>query len=406
MKWVEKSSIEKIRQLLEIFERERHYQVLLTRENISAVRHNPAPYTLPVIPRLLPSNVVEGEHFVLADLRHLISGSASSSKDLVVVVSSRVQGARSASRSSTYSSRGSDSSPAPGRGARGHHPERILPLAQVVGVAPRVVKVNQKRALKRQNASGFRGENFIPWILNVTDDPQDLEEEERMERTAGLLDIYAACKTKWQVSSNGESDATPIQSAEPSQPVTNDQPASDGSSGDRAITILGSPELGPTIGLELDEAGRSYSNEGDPAPRALQVILPSYQGEEPQSRSEYMRSGLPRPKRLDQVITNNYLPPRRPDPPRVEISALGEEEVKKILRRWEPFPRGAFAADRLNSLYPPMYRVPLAARGMGLHEAYTVPVPASTSKEDFLQIIDDGIQVQNHNFVQSTELVR
>ena len=79
MKWVEKSSIEKIRRLLEIFERERHYKVLLTQENISAVRNNPAPYTLLVIPRLLPSNVVEGEHFVLADVRRLVSSSASSS---------------------------------------------------------------------------------------------------------------------------------------------------------------------------------------------------------------------------------------------------------------------------------------------------------------------------------------
>ena len=85
MKWVEKSSIEKIRRLLEISELERHYQVLLARENISAVRNNPAPYTLPVIPRPLPSNVVEREHFVLADVRRLASGSAISSQDLVVV---------------------------------------------------------------------------------------------------------------------------------------------------------------------------------------------------------------------------------------------------------------------------------------------------------------------------------
>ena len=53
-----------------------------------------------------------------------------------------------------------------------------------------------------------------------------------------------------------------------------------------------------------------------------------------------------------------------------------------------------------------MYRVPVVARGMGSHEAYTVPVSASTPKEDFLQIIDERIQVRNHNFVQSTELVR
>ena len=161
----------------------------------------------------------------------------------------------------------------------------------------------------------------------------------------------------------------------------------------------------PTIGPESKGVGRSYSNEGDPASRALQLILPSSQGEGPQNSSEFMGSGLPRPKRTDQVITNNYLPPRGSEPLRVEISAPGEEEVKKILRRWEPFHLEASAADWLNSLYLPMYRVPVAARAMGLHKAYTVPVPASTPKEDFLQIIYDGIQVRNRNFVQSTELV-
>ena len=82
-----------------------------------------------------------------------------------------MQGAQSASRSSASSSRGSDSSPAPGRGARGYRPERILPLAQVAGATPRVVKVKRKRALKRRNAPGSRGENFIPWIPDVADDP-------------------------------------------------------------------------------------------------------------------------------------------------------------------------------------------------------------------------------------------
>ena len=80
--------------------------------------------------------------------------------------------------------------------------------------------------------------------------------------------------------------------------------------------------------------------------------------------------------------------------------------MKKILRHWDPFHRGESVANRMNDLYPAMYRVLVATRGMGLHEAYTVPVPASTPKEDFLQIIDDGIQVRNSNFVQSIELVR
>ena len=76
----------------------------------------------------------------------------------------------------------------------------------------------------------------------------------------------------------------PVQSAEPSQSTADDQPATEGSSGDRAITIPGSPELGPTGGAEPDGTGRSESNEGDPAPRALQVILPSYRRKEKPSK--------------------------------------------------------------------------------------------------------------------------
>ena len=193
---------------------------------------------------------------------------------------------------------------------------------------------------------------------------------------------------------------------EPSQSSSDDQPAADGSSGDRAITILGSPKLGQIGGAEPGGAGRSESNEDDPAPQALQVIPPADQCEKPPSKSKPLRSGLQKPSRADRVITYNYLPPRRPEPPRVEILVPGDEEVKDVLHYWEPFHCRASAAYRLNSLYPTMYRVPVTAWGTGIQEDYSVPVPASTSKEDFPQIIDDGIQVRNRNFVQSTELVR
>ena len=63
-------------------------------------------------------------------------------------------------------------------------------------------------------------------------------------------------------------------------------------------------------------------------------------------------------------------------------------------------------ANRLNNLYPHMLRIPVAARGMGLGEDYSVSVPAVTWKEEIQRIIDDGIQVRNRNYVQSTELVR
>ena len=68
-------------------------------------------------------------------------------------------------------------------------------------------------------------------FLTTRNDPQDLEKEERMERTAGLLDRYVARKRKRHVNYSGESDAAPVQSADPSQPATKDQSAADGSSG-------------------------------------------------------------------------------------------------------------------------------------------------------------------------------
>ena len=61
--------------------------------------------------------------------------------------------------------------------------------------------------------------------------------------------------------------------------------------------------------------------------------------------------------------------------------------------------------DRMNNLYPHMLQMPVAARGMGFGADYSVSVPAGTRKEDIEGIIDDGIQVRNRNYVQSTELV-
>ena len=235
---MEKSSIEKIRRLLEIFERERHCRVLLTPENISFVRHNPNPYTLPVIPRPLPSHVVEGEHFVVADLRRLVFGGASSSRNPVIEESSWVHGAGRTSRPSASPSGGSSSSlPTLGERTRSSHPERLLLPVRVIGPALRVVKVKWKRASGRRNAPGSKGEDFVPWVPADTEGPQDLEEEERQERMTGLLDRYAARKRKRQVISIDESDAAPVQTAEPNQPAADDQPAAEGSSRDQAIII-------------------------------------------------------------------------------------------------------------------------------------------------------------------------
>ena len=48
----------------------------------------------------------------------------------------------------------------------------------------------------------------------------------------------------------------------------------------------------------------------------------------------------------------------------------------------------------------------MAAWANGVGEDYSVTVSAGTSKEDLQQIIDDGIQIRNRNYMQSSELVR
>ena len=166
------------------------------------------------------------------------------------------------------------------RGTRRGHPKRPPLPVQVPGPAPRVVRIKRKGAPGRRNASGSKGEDFVPWVPADSDEPQDLEEEERRERMTGLLDRYAARKRKRQVVSSSESDPAPIQTVGPSVSATDGQPVTDGSSGDQAIIIPCSPELKPTGIAEPDGAGRLESNEGDLAPRALQVIPPLDRGKE------------------------------------------------------------------------------------------------------------------------------
>ena len=78
---MEKASFEKIRKLLEISEQERHHEVLLTLKNLGDLSRNPAPYSFPVIPRPLPTEIVEGEHYITTDLLNLLTGNSSPAKE-------------------------------------------------------------------------------------------------------------------------------------------------------------------------------------------------------------------------------------------------------------------------------------------------------------------------------------
>ena len=89
-----------------------------------------------------------------------------------------------------------------------------------------------------------------------------------------------------------------------------------------------------------------------------------------------------------------------------EVTAPGPDDIQLILHRWKPFNRGESAADRLDDLYPRTLRMPVTVQEVGLREEYFVAVPVGTIKEDIQQIVRDGMQIPNCNFVQSTELVK
>ena len=140
----------------------------------------------------------------------------------------------------------------------------------------------------------------------------------------GLLDRYAARKRKLQEDTAREADAALDQVAWSSRPVTSC------SLEEQAIIILGSPETGSNDRLGI---GDDVLGEAAPTPLALQTILPLTQVGSQPSRSEFTLTGLKRPKIPNRIITNSHLPARGLAPPKVEVSALGLEDVRHIVRR-------------------------------------------------------------------------
>ena len=83
MHWVERGSFAKIRRLFEISEQEWHNEVLIIVKNFHDLSRHLSPYSIPIILRPLPSEIVDGEHFVTADLLSLIPCGSSPSMEAV-----------------------------------------------------------------------------------------------------------------------------------------------------------------------------------------------------------------------------------------------------------------------------------------------------------------------------------
>ena len=224
------------------------------------MRRSLTPYSLPIIPCPLPSEIVDGEHFVTVDMLNLIAGSASPSRDLEAKTSSRELVSRTPSVPSTSTSR--DSNPAqlaPRRGERGSRLE-ILPLPRKgTSSAPRVLKIKKGGKNREKKAPEAQVKDFVPWVHPEPSWPSDLEEEEEEDEMTGLLTLYTVRKRKRQESAEKEDDH-----AEGSN-----RPTTDGGSKMQAIVILGLPEMGSSDQPGPKGVALGEPREVTPIPPAL-----------------------------------------------------------------------------------------------------------------------------------------
>ena len=272
MLWVEKASLEKIRRLLEVFEQERHCEVLMTLKNLADVSQSPAPYSLPIIPRSLPSKIVSEEHFVTANLLDFLAGREPSSGDPEAEALSREQALRASSIPSTSTSGGSSSAlPVPGLEAGSVCPTGLPLPRKRIDPAPLVLTIKNKRTSQGKSAPGAQVEDFIPWVRSEPIRPSLSEEEEEEEEMTGFLDRYATRKRKRQEEAEQEAEQ-----AEGSVRLP-----MDGCSKIQTIMIPAFPEMGSNNQPDSEDIAREEPREEAPIPPALQVVHPS---EQPESR--------------------------------------------------------------------------------------------------------------------------
>ena len=154
------ASFAKIRRLLEISEQEWHHEVLLTVKNLHDLSGHSSPYNVPIIPRPLPSEIVEGVHFVAADLLSLIPDGSSPAREAKseaagweLVISTQPAQPSSASK---------DSSPAPQvfrQGEGSGHLKRPPLSRKDSRLAPQASK---KKKGSRQKVARVGTGDFIP----------------------------------------------------------------------------------------------------------------------------------------------------------------------------------------------------------------------------------------------------
>ena len=158
--------------MLEISERERHHEILLTRKNLCELSRSPSPYIIPIIPRPLSAEIVEGEHYVIADLLNLAPSSSSPAENFETEAVGRELVI--STQSGQPSLAGEDSNLVPQASKRDDRSSRLerLPFAKKGSrPAPQESKKG-RRVPERLKTPGVRVEDFVPWVSPISSRPK------------------------------------------------------------------------------------------------------------------------------------------------------------------------------------------------------------------------------------------
>ena len=299
---MEKASFEKIQRLLDISEWERHHKILLTVKNLRDLSRSPSPYTIPFIPHLLPIEIVEREHFVIADLQHLVPGSSPPAMDSETGAIGRELVISTQPEQSSLSGEDLDLVPlASKKDDRGSRLERPPFSREGPRPTPQASKKG-RRALKQSKAFGAGVEDFVPWVPPTSSRPaREVDEEE--DEMADFVHNFAARKRKrgaiFKRALVATSDVAGEASRQPSGENSNVQ----------AIVISSSPEMGFHGQSDSETAPLVDLGEVSPTQAEVREDIPSEQVDGRSDRAKSTRAGRSRPLLPDRLLLNSYIPP-------------------------------------------------------------------------------------------------
>ena len=193
---MEKVGLKKVRKLLKIFEQEWHHEILLTMNNLRELSRNSSPYTLPVIPHPLPTELVEGEHYVIADLLTLVPSNSSPTQTSETEVVGRELEINLRPEQPSLAREDPGVAPRASKEVdRGSRLKRLPFTKKGSRSAPQASKKG-RRVPERRRAPGTRVEDFIPWVAPISSLLPSSEEEEEEDEMADLIYNFGTRKHK------------------------------------------------------------------------------------------------------------------------------------------------------------------------------------------------------------------